>query len=152
MQLTQYTDYALRTLIYLGMHPDRRCTITEISEAFKINRNHLVKVVHKLSTSGWIMTVRGKTGGMTLNMAPDQINIAAVVRDTEPHMDLLECFDMQTNTCSIAPVCTLRGVLYEARKAFLDVVAKYSLADVLGNRDMLAQLLFSPPVKSGPQD
>jgi len=55
----------------------------------------LVKVVHKLSTSGWIMTVRGKTGGMTLNMAPDQINIAAVVRDTEPHMDLLECFDMQ---------------------------------------------------------
>ncbi len=148
MQLTQYTDYTLRTLIFLGLNPERRCTITEISDAFNINRNHLVKVVHQLSTSGWILTVRGKNGGMTLNMPPEEINIAAVVRDTEPHMDLLECFDMATNNCCIAPVCKLRGVLYEARKAFMGVIERYSLADVLENREMLAPLLYIP---SGPE-
>jgi len=144
MQLTQYTDYSLRTLIFLGMNPDRRCTISEISEVFQINRNHLVKVVHHLSKSGWILTIRGKSGGMTLNVPPEDINLAAVIQYTEPHMDLLTCFDAASTDCAITPVCKLRGVLFDARKAFVNVVEQYSLADMLQNKEALAQLLYVP--------
>jgi len=149
MQLTQYTDYSLRVLIYLGINPDHRCTITEISEAFDINRNHLVKVVHNLSSSGWITTIRGKSGGMLLSFAPEQINIGAVIRHTEPHMDLLECFNHEENSCVISPACKLRHALYKARKAFLDVLDSYTLADVLTNPDDLNMLLNAAPIARG---
>ena len=144
MQLTQYTDYSLRVLLFLGLHADRRCTISEISEAFEINRNHLVKVVHNLSSSGWITTIRGKSGGMVLSFPPNQINIGAVVSHTEPHMNMLECFDIDTNTCVVAPACALKHAIYKARKAFMDVLSSYTLEDVLQNQDELIDLLTPP--------
>ncbi len=147
MQLTQYTDYSLRVLLFLGLNPDRRCTITEISEAFDINRNHLVKVVHNLSSSGWIRTIRGKSGGMVLAFPPEHINIGAVIRHTEPHFNLLECFDYEENTCVISPACMLRHALYKARKAFLDVLDSYTMADVLSKPDDIIQLLEMPEFK-----
>lgn len=141
MQLTQYTDYSLRVLIYLGLYPERRCTITEISDAYDINRNHLVKVVHSLSQDGWITTTRGKSGGMVLSFNPKQINIGAVIQGTEPHMNLLECFDNKCNTCPITSVCVLKHALYQARKAFMNVLSNYTLEDVLVQPEILISLL-----------
>lgn len=143
MQLTQYTDYSLRVLLYLGLFPDRRCTITEIADAYLINRNHLVKVVHNLSQDGWITTTRGKSGGMVLAFRPEQINIGAVIQRTEPHMNLLECFDHECNTCPITSACILKHGLYKARKAFMDVLCSYTLADVLVQPEALIALLDS---------
>ncbi|MDQ6993479.1 MAG: Rrf2 family transcriptional regulator [Mariprofundus sp.] len=141
MQLTQYTDYSLRVLIFLGLHTDRRCTISEVSEAYAINRNHLVKVVHNLSRDGWITTTRGKSGGMILSFTPHQINIGAVILATEPHMNLLECFDHACDSCNIISACILKQALYKARKAFMDVLHSYTLADVLTQPDILISLL-----------
>lgn len=131
MQLTIYTDYSLRVLIYLGVHRERRVTISEISNAYGISRNHLVKVVHQLSNHGWITTIRGKNGGMHLAFPPEQINIGTIIRQTEPHMNLLECFDKDNNNCSISPACSLKRVLYQARRAFMEVLDQQTLADVL---------------------
>lgn len=141
MQLTLYSDYSLRVLVYLGLRPKQLCTISEIADAYGISRNHLVKVVHNLGMLGWIDTARGRGGGMALARPASQINIGAVVRQTEPGFTLVECFDMKTNTCPIAPVCALKGALQEAQAAFLRVLDSYTLADVLGNRADLAILL-----------
>jgi Rrf2 family nitric oxide-sensitive transcriptional repressor len=144
MQLTLYSDYSLRVLVYLGLQPERLATISDIAKAYGISRNHLVKVVHHLGTLGWITTTRGRGGGMALALPADQINIGAVVRQTEPNFDLVECFDMQRNTCPIAPVCALKGALAQAQRAFLSVLDDYTLADVLGNRAELLTLLPMP--------
>lgn len=141
MQLTLYTDYSLRVLLYLGLRPNQLCTISEIAEAYGISRNHLVKVVHNLGMLGWIDTARGRGGGMALSRSASQINIGAVVRQTEPGFMLVECFDMKTNTCPIAAVCALKGALQEAQAAFLHVLDNYTLADVLKDRAELALLL-----------
>jgi len=133
MQLTQYTDYSLRVLIYLALNQDRRATISEISGAYDISRNHLVKVVHQLSNNGWITTIRGKSGGMYLAFPPHQINIGTIIRQTEPHMNLLECFDQANDNCVISPVCSLKRTLHQARKAFMDVLDQHTLADAIGN-------------------
>ncbi len=144
MHLTLYTDYTLRVLLYLGIHPERRVTITEISESYQISRNHLVKVVHQLSQRGLIETTRGKMGGMRLALDPVQINIGNVIRQSEPHMNLLECFDKKHNQCSITSACHLKKALYLARKAFFHVLDQYTLADVIGqNRADLVQILDS---------
>ena len=129
MKLTLYTDYSLRVLLYLAAKADETSTITEIAEYYDISRNHLVKVVHSLGIHGFISTSRGKNGGIRLARAAKDIQLLDVVSKTEIDMDLLECFNVETDRCTISPSCGLKGMLYEGRAAFLSVLGRYTLAD-----------------------
>lgn len=131
MRLTQYTDYSLRVLMYLGLKQDELSTIKEIAARYKISDNHLMKVVHQLGKHGFIETTRGRNGGIRLAVAPKQINIGDVVRKCEDDLRVVECFDASTNTCPIANVCGLAGIVGEALNAMLAVFDKKTLADVL---------------------
>ena len=128
MQLTLFSDYSLRILLYLSMHRARRVTVPEISAAYGISQNHLVKVVQLLITEGLVESTRGRGGGLTLAKEPADINVAAVVRRTEPHLDLVECFDAKTNTCPIDGACGLKLALVQAQRAFFAELEKYTLA------------------------
>lgn len=130
MQLTSFTDYALRVLIHLARMPEPGLvTVPELSTRYRISRNHLVKVVHKLAIHGLILTTRGAGGGMQLGRPATAITVGEVVRLTEPHMNLVECFDLQQNDCLIVRDCALRSMLFEARRAFMDVLDRYTLAE-----------------------
>ena len=131
MQLTYNTDYSLRVLIYLGQHTEELVSTREISEYFKISQNHLVKVVNKLGKLNYLSLKRGRYGGgIKLGMDPQEINIGEVVRQMEP-LDIVECFNEEKNTCVITANCRLKGVLYSARKAFLEELEKQTLQDLL---------------------
>ncbi|MFQ3789800.1 Rrf2 family transcriptional regulator [Halomonas sp. A29] len=144
MHLTRYTDYALRVLIYLAVKGEERATIHEIAESFGVSRNHLMKVVQDLSHRGYIITIRGKNGGMVLNRSPEEITLGALVRDTEHELGLVECL-RDSNDCIITPACRLKPILNEALGAFLAVLDQYTLADMLGKRQpQLARLMQIP--------
>jgi Rrf2 family nitric oxide-sensitive transcriptional repressor len=132
MQLTRYTDYGLRTLIYLGLHADGRVTVRAIATAFNASREHLLKVVQRLSNLGFVRTVRGKGGGLVLASAPDDINVGTVVRRMEGTLDVINC---QQPACPILPACRLKSALNEARNAFLGVLDGYTLANLLDQRE-----------------
>jgi Rrf2 family transcriptional regulator, nitric oxide-sensitive transcriptional repressor len=140
VQLSLHADYALRVLVYLGTHPDRIVTTREISNAYRISKNHLVRVVQTLAGSGYVDIHAGRSGGVTLAREPHMIRLGDVVRDTEPNLRLAECFDMETNTCPIVSVCGLKAMLNQALTAFLSALNQYTVADVLdrGNRHELA--------------
>ncbi|MBN8926506.1 MAG: Rrf2 family transcriptional regulator [Rhodospirillales bacterium 69-11] len=144
MRLTTFSDYSLRTLIYLGLRPDRLVTIADIAAAYDISANHLMKVVHQLAQSGEIATVRGQHGGLRLARKPEEINIGAVVRRTEPDMHLVPCFGSAAG-CRIQPECFLASVLDEALSAFLGVLDRYTLANLLRAPERIAPLLGIPP-------
>lgn len=146
MKLTDYTDYSLRTLIYAATRPDQLVTIQEISEAFAIPRNHLVKIVHALGKAGYLNTVRGRNGGVRLNRDASEINIGDVVRTMEPDFHMVECFDVEHNHCVITDACGLRGVLGVALKAYLAVLDRYTLAELIRRRQSLEQALGAAPV------
>lgn len=135
MQLTLYTDYSLRVLIYLGARPDSKATITEITQYYGISRNHLVKVVHNLSSHGYIHTHRGKGGGMQLARPPQEINIGDVVLHTEANFHIVTCFDAEQPPCRIQSMCTLKGVLESAHRSFMVILNGYTLADLLPKPD-----------------
>lgn len=128
MKLTQYTDYSLRVLMYLGFK-DGPATISEISERYDISRNHVVKVVHQLGQLGYLQTVRGKGGGLRLARPPAEINVGAVIRDME-NMELVECLG-DNNTCVLSPPCVLRTALKDALDAFLATLDGYTLQDLV---------------------
>ena len=142
MQLTRYTDYSLRVLMYLAVRPEQRATIDEISKAYGISKAHLMKVVHELGRAGYLETIRGRGGGLRLAQALDAIGIGDVIRQTEGAMNLVECFDPETNGCRISSACALHGVLDEALQSFLSRLDEYTLADLVARRRRpLAQLL-----------
>ena len=142
MKLTAFTDYALRTLIYLGLHPDQLSTIDEICDAYDIPRNHLTKVVHLLGGSGWVQTVRGKGGGLKLAVPAEKVSVGEVVRLTESDFDMVECFSRDNNRCVLSPSCRLKSALRQATDAWFAVLDPLTLADLLGNARNLRRQLF----------
>ncbi|WP_130832067.1 nitric oxide-sensing transcriptional repressor NsrR [[Erwinia] mediterraneensis] len=142
MQLTSFTDYGLRALIFMAtLPPGRQTNITEVSAKYGISRNHMVKIINQLSRAGFVAATRGKNGGIRLGMDADKIVIGDVVRKMEP-LQLVDCAG-----CHITPACRLRKVLNDAVQLFLQELDKYTLADLVkGNEPLYHLLLSEPPV------
>lgn len=139
MQLTSFTDYGLRALIYLASLPaDQMTSITEVSETYDVSRNHMVKIINQLSRSGYVTAVRGKNGGIRLGKPASQIIIGEVVREMEP-LQLVNC---SSEFCHITSACRLKSALHDAVQCFLQELDKYTLADLVEDNHPLYKLLL----------
>lgn len=147
MQLTSFTDYGLRALIYMATLPEGRLTsITEVTDTYGVSRNHMVKIINQLSRAGFVAAIRGKNGGIRLGMPPGNIIIGDVVRKMEP-LQLVDCA-----RCSIAPACRLKQALHDAVQLFLKELDGYTLADLVeGNTPLYEIVLSEPPVAMNTQ-
>ena len=142
MQVTRYTDYSLRVLIYLAVNNGQQSKISCIADSYGISKNHLMKIVQHLNIAGYLLATRGKNGGIKLIRPPREINIGSLVREMEQRDKLVECFG-QGNQCVITPSCQLKNIFGEAQESFFSTLDKYSLQDLIGDnkRHALAQLL-----------
>lgn len=144
MQLTRYTDYALRVLIYLAHKDAALATIGELVSVYGVSENHLMKIVHGLAKLGYIRTLRGKGGGMRLALAPEQINLGEVVRNTEGTLHVVECLATgYKGGCRLDPSCKLKGVLQDAQDAFFGHLDRFTLRDLVGSRPKSFDARFS---------
>lgn len=130
VRMTAHTDYALRLLIYCALRPDERVTVAQASEAYGISRAHVMKIAHELVKAGFLDSARGRNGGLRLARPPKAINIGKVARIMESKSHLVECFDRASNTCVIAPACSLKHLLSRADDAFYKQLETASLADI----------------------
>ena len=142
MYLTQHTDYGLRVLVYTAINDDTLVNIGTIAETYNISKSHLMKVVTSLVKGGFLVSVRGKGGGLRLADNPENINIGAVVRHLEP-MQVVECMG-DNNECLITPSCRLTGIITGAIKAFFNHLDQYSLQDLLDNTNY--DILYTPRI------
>ncbi len=149
MRLSDYTDYTLRVLMYCAAHAGRLVTITEIADAHRVSKNHLMKIVNDLARQGVLETTRGRGGGLRLVPEPGALRVGDVVRAAETDFRLVECFDPAADTCTLTPHCRLKGVLGAALKAYmaeLDAVTLADLADLPApGRKPAAAQATSPP-------
>jgi Rrf2 family nitric oxide-sensitive transcriptional repressor len=136
MRLTLHSDYSLRVLMFLTLKRGQQATIPEIAQAYEISRGHLMKVVHQLGNLGYVATVRGRGGGLTLGKPAESIRVGEVLRKTEDTLSLVACFPKSEPGagCRIDGTCRLKGALAEAQRAFFDVLDKYTLADLVEGR------------------
>jgi Rrf2 family nitric oxide-sensitive transcriptional repressor len=140
MQLTKFSDYALRVLMFAHAAGDRLVTIDEIAASYRISGAHLMKVVNALTRAGYLTAVRGRSGGLKLARPADRIVLGDVVRATEPDFSLVECFATD-NQCVITRCCRLAGVLDEALDAFLGVLDRHTLASIALKRSEFRKAL-----------
>jgi Rrf2 family nitric oxide-sensitive transcriptional repressor len=141
LRLTVYTDFSLRLLMYLAVNAEGVSTIGEVAGAYGIPKNHLTKVAHQLGRAGYVATTRGKGGGLRLARPAAEIGLGDLVRTTEPDMALVPCFEPVCGQCPIVPACGLKGVLREARAAFLAVLDRYALSDLVARGAEIRALL-----------
>jgi Rrf2 family nitric oxide-sensitive transcriptional repressor len=128
MQLSRFTDYAVRVLIYAAMFPDRLVTLHEMSDFYDISLAHLRKVVHKLGKLGYLKTYRGKHGGVRLQRNSSEINVGQVIGEFEDRKQMIDCVGLK---CVVLPACGLPGVLKRAQQLFYQELEKHTLADVI---------------------
>jgi Rrf2 family nitric oxide-sensitive transcriptional repressor len=152
MRLTQWTDYTLRVLMYCAACQlrDQLVTITEIADGHAISRSHLTKIVHQLGAQGLLETTRGRGGGMRLSRPAKDINVGAVVRQTETDFDMVECFDDSSNQCSLSQRCRLKGVLHQATSSYLAVLDGVTLADLIAPENVTVQMPKSKKILATP--
>lgn len=141
MELSRFSDYSLRVLIYAAAREGEKVTLSELAQAYRISHHHLVKIVHYLGKLGYLNNRRGRSGGILLGRKPGDIRVGDVIRKTESHFNLAECFNPATDTCRISPTCRLKGVLHEACQAFLDVLDHYTIEDLVQSRSSILRLL-----------
>lgn len=130
MRLTDYTDYALRVLLFCASSPGRLVTIGEIAQVHGVSKNHLMKVVSQLSRLGVLDAVRGRNGGLQLAKHPDTIRMGDVIRATEPDLRLVECFDADGVGCPLAGRCKVETALRRALDAYFSVLDDLTLEDL----------------------
>jgi Rrf2 family transcriptional regulator, nitric oxide-sensitive transcriptional repressor len=131
MKLTSFTDYSVRVLMYVGQKDGELASIREVSEAYGISSNHLMKVVHLLGKGGYLETIRGKNGGFRLGKDPAKINIGELIRFTEDDLSIVECMGCKDGRCALKEECRFSDVIEEALRAFLATTDKYTLKDLL---------------------
>lgn len=142
MELSQFTDYSLRTLMYVAARgSETLSSIDDVAEAYGISNNHLVKVVHNLAKLGYLKTFRGRGGGIALALPPAEVRIGTLVRQTEK-LALAECFEGRPGGCCLDGVCVLKHALRRAATAFLGVLDEVTLQDLVGpGKDKMKQRL-----------
>ncbi|MGC6388156.1 nitric oxide-sensing transcriptional repressor NsrR [Ewingella sp. S1.OA.A_B6] len=139
MQLTSFTDYGLRALIYMASLPnDQMTNISQVTDVYGVSRNHMVKIINQLSRAGLVTAVRGKNGGIKLGKPAETIRIGDVVRELEP-LTLVNCAG---DFCHITPACRLKQILHTAVEHFLDELNQYTLADMVRDNSTLYKLLL----------
>ncbi|MGF6777566.1 RrF2 family transcriptional regulator [Paraburkholderia sp. GAS334] len=148
MRLTDYTDYSVRVMLYLAVRRDGLSTIQDISDAYGISKNHLMKVVQRLGELGWIETLRGRNGGLRLVERSESLTIGQIVRATERDLALVACFAAGQHAerdgkpcCVIQSQCGLKGVLEAARDAFFAELDRHTIGELAQPAAPLAALL-----------
>lgn len=145
MNITTFSDYTLRVLIYLAAHEGEKSTADEIASSYDISFHHVAKAGQWLAREGYVNSERGRAGGMTLRKAPQQINIGRVVKATEAGTALVDCMKANGGSCCISPNCGLKHALVEAQAAFYTALERYTLEDIVSERSALKILLDGSP-------
>lgn len=139
MYVTKHTDYAFRTLMLLAIQQQGvLISIEEISEALKVSRTHLMKVVNRLATLELVETVRGRNGGVRLSSDHEDINIGTVFRQLEEIDQIINCDD---GPCVLRGVCKLDKLFQDATESFMQELDQYTLADLVVQKTQLRKAI-----------
>lgn len=131
MYLSKFTDYSFRALVYLALNRDKLCTVEELAKELNISEHHLKKIIHKLAKTDYIVSIKGRTGGLKLGLEPREINLGEVLKVTEDNLNIAECFNREDTCPFISGGCKLKGIMAKSLKSFLQEFSQYTLEDVL---------------------
>lgn len=131
MQLSKFTDYAFRALIYLAKNQNENCTIDKLADELNISTHHLKKVINKLAKTEYIISTKGRNGGLKLGLLPEEINLGKVLLLTEENLSLVECMHKSGVCPLINNDCKLKNIICKSLNEFLKEMSNFTLRDII---------------------
>lgn len=131
MQLSKFTDYSFRALIYLAHKKNSLATVDELANALQISEHHLKKIIHKLAKTNYVISIKGRGGGLKLGIEPEHINLGTILMITEDNLNIVECFNNPENCPLMTGDCKLKNIVSNSLQSFIKEFSKYSLKDIL---------------------
>lgn len=131
MQLSKFTDYTFRALIYLAMHQEELCTVEQLASTLNVSEHHLKKVIHKLAKTDYVTSIKGRMGGLKLGVAPKEINLGQVLMITEDNLNIVECLNKACVCEFMDTECKLKNVVQRSLDKFIEEFSHYTLEDIL---------------------
>lgn len=131
MQLSKFTDYAFRALIYLAENDNRLCTVEELAEKLNASEHHIKKIIHRLAKTEYIISIKGRSGGLKLGLNPEEINLCEVLKVTEDNLNIVECFNKTSGCPLMENGCKFKKIVSDSLKMFMGEFSKYTLKDIL---------------------
>ncbi|MGL4763332.1 MAG: RrF2 family transcriptional regulator [Sarcina sp.] len=134
MYLSKFTDYSFRALIYLANNTDRLCTVEELSTNLDISEHHLKKIIQKLAKTDYVISLKGRSGGLKLGLSPNEIVLSEVLKLTEENLNIAGCFSNRSDCPMISNGCKLKSIMNNALNSFIEEFSHHTLADVLTDK------------------
>lgn len=131
MQLSKFTDYAFRSLIYLAKNSAENATVDKLAEDLEISTHHLKKVINKLAKTDYIISTKGRNGGLKLGLEPEEINLGKVLLITEENLNLVECMNEPKKCPLIKEECKLKAIISKSLFSFVNEMSQYTLKDII---------------------
>lgn len=131
MQLSKFTDYTFRALVYLARHTDKLCTVEELATYLDVSEHHMKKVIHQLAKTDYVLSIKGRSGGLKLGVSPCEVNLGKVLRMTEETGNMAECFSRGEICKHVQGGCKLKGIIQRSLNKFIEEFDQYTLEDVL---------------------
>ena len=131
MQISKFTDYAFRALIYLARHREKNATVNSLAEYLEVSEHHMKKVIHKLAKTEYIISTKGRNGGLKLGVEPREINLGKVLIATEENLSLVECMDNSKLCPLMTSGCKLKGIISNSLQSFINELSQSTLEDIL---------------------
>ncbi|GAA4531649.1 iron-responsive transcriptional regulator RirA [Chelativorans composti] len=141
MRLTRQTNYAIRILMYCAANDGKLSRIPAIAEAYSLSDLFLFKILQPLVQAGFVETIRGRNGGIRLAKPASEIALLDVVKVTEENFTMADCFDGGSVDCPLVSECGLNEALRKALNAFFEVLAGYTIQDLVDARPNTRSLL-----------
>ncbi|WP_317366875.1 Rrf2 family transcriptional regulator [uncultured Tyzzerella sp.] len=130
MNLSKFTDYSFRILIYLA-NDYNLSNVEELSKKLNISQNHIKKIVHSLAKEGYILSLKGRSGGIKLAKPPKDINLGDVLIFCEDFSKVVECKKNSTYCTYNNEKCLIKDIVQSSTKKFIQEFTKYTLEDVI---------------------
>lgn len=131
MQLSKFSDYSFRALIYLAKHQDQLCTVDELAKNLNTSEQHMKKVIHNLGKTPYVTSLKGRGGGLKLGVNPKEINLGDVLKVTEDNLNIVECFNKPESCPLLSSGCKLKHISSRALDQFIGEFTQYTLEDLL---------------------
>lgn len=131
MQLSKFTDYTFRVLIYMAAHQEELCTVEQLATKLEASEHHLKKVIHKLAKTDYLISIKGRSGGLKLGLPPEEINLGEVLKITEDNLTIIECIKHETTCSFMTGECKLKGIIHQSLDKFIEEFSKYTLQDIM---------------------
>lgn len=131
MQLSKFTDYTFRVLIYMAKHQEELCTVEQLANQLEVSEHHLKKVIHRLAKTDYLISIKGRAGGLKLGLSPEQVNLGDIIRITENNLNIVSCLNGDEVCSFMNGKCKFKNIIYDSLEKFIEEFGKYTLQDIL---------------------